>query len=77
MSESYCKSCNAGPWSEDATGSDGKSIVGFHRKLKHDVVEYMESNLKGKANWGYTNIEKEFTNYMISNFDEIFKEYLR
>lgn len=42
MVEWYCNTCNAGPWSEDEKGSDGKSIVKLHRKLKHDVVEYHE-----------------------------------
>jgi hypothetical protein len=42
MSEWHCKSCDAGPWSEDASGSDGKSIVKLHRKLNHEVVKYKE-----------------------------------
>jgi len=69
--ESFCKTCDAGPWREDATGSDGKSILGLHRKLKHEVVEYSERKLKGKANWGNTEIEKVFTDYMIANYDEM------
>ena len=27
--------------------------------------------LKGKENWGHTEIENEFTNYMIKNYDEL------
>lgn len=40
--EYFCKTCDAGPWSEDAIGSDGKSIVKLHRYLGHDAVEYKE-----------------------------------
>lgn len=39
--EYICNTCGgAGPWSENARGSDGLSIVKFHRRLRHDVVEY-------------------------------------
>lgn len=38
--EYVCKTCDAGPWSEDATGSDGISILILHRNLKHDVIKY-------------------------------------
>lgn len=41
-SEYFCKTCDAGPWNEDATGSDGIHIVKFHSDLKHDVIEYKE-----------------------------------
>ena len=40
--QSYCNTCDAGPWSEDAIGSDGSPIVKLHRNLKHDVIEYKE-----------------------------------
>ena len=42
LEEYCCNTCDAGPWSEDASGSDGITIVKFHRDLKHDVVEYKE-----------------------------------
>jgi ribosomal protein S8 len=38
----YCNTCDAGPWSEEATGINGLSIVKTHRNLKHDVIEYKE-----------------------------------
>jgi hypothetical protein len=68
--ESFCNTCNAGPWGEDEKGSDGKSIVGLHMKLKHDVVEYMEPKLRGKTNWGNTEIEKEFTKFFNEDVDK-------
>lgn len=45
----------------------------------HRIKESLKnkSKLRGKEHWGHTDIEKEFTNYMIFHFDEIFKEYLR
>src|SRR3989338_2909310 len=40
MVEYFCKTCDAGPWSDDAVGSDGKSIVKLHIDLKHEVIKY-------------------------------------
>ncbi|HEY4680052.1 MAG TPA: hypothetical protein VIH04_02175 [Nitrosarchaeum sp.] len=44
--EYRCNDCDAGPWSENALGSDGIPIVKFHRDLKHDVVECKEPTSK-------------------------------
>jgi|APSaa5957512535_1039671.scaffolds.fasta_scaffold10009_4 hypothetical protein len=55
--EYICNTCDgAGPWSEDARGSDGFSIVKFHRKLGHVVVEYQEPE-KIKHDYGKWNDE--------------------
>mgnify|MGYP001337945154 CR=1 FL=1 len=35
-----CITCDSGPWSRDAKGSDGNSIVRLHESLNHDVVEF-------------------------------------
>jgi hypothetical protein len=32
--------------------------------------------LKGKSNWGHTEIEKMFTDYMIKNYDEMLHEVI-
>lgn len=69
--EYFCKTCNAGPWGEDEKGSDGKLIVKLHRYLGHNVVEYVKPKLRGKENWGNTEIEKMFTDSMIEHYDEM------
>jgi hypothetical protein len=72
--EYYCVTHDAGSWSEDALGSDGKSIVEFHRCLGCNVVKEQDKpRLRGKKHWGHTEIEKQFTDYMILHFDEIFQ----
>ena len=40
--EYFCDTCNAGPWSQDAIGSNEKLIVQFHIDLGHVLVEYVE-----------------------------------
>ena len=72
--EYYCVTHDAGSWSEDALGSDGKSIVKFHRDLGCNIVELKDKpRLRGKKHQGHTEIEKQFTDYMILHFDEIFQ----
>ena len=47
--EYYCVTHDAGSWSEDALGSDGKSIVKFHRDLGCNIVELKDKpRLRGK-----------------------------
>lgn len=76
--EYYCVTHDAGPWREDALGSNNKPIVKTHRDLGCNVVELKDKpKLRGRKHWGHTNIEKEFTNYMILHFDEIFKELIK
>lgn len=71
----YCVTHDAGSWSEDALGSDGKSIVKLHRYLGCNVVEEKDKpRLRGKKHWGHTEIEKEFTSCMNLHLDEMFKE---
>ena len=46
--EYICKNCpwtddDVGPFSEDATGSDDKPIIKFHRDKGHNVIEYEEN----------------------------------
>jgi hypothetical protein len=70
--EYYCLTHDAGPWSEDAIGSNGKLIVQTHRNLDCKIVEYKDKpKLRGKENWGHTEIENEFTNFMIKNYDRM------
>jgi len=72
LKEYYCITHNAGPWSEDATGSGGYPIVKTHRDLGCKIVESKDKpKLRGKKNCGNTEIENEFTNYMIKNYDRI------
>jgi hypothetical protein len=44
--EWYCKTCDAGPWSEDVIGSNEKLIVKYHRDLGHVLAEYKEPKPK-------------------------------
>ncbi len=77
MSQYYCVTHDAGPWSEDEVGSDGNSIVKLHRNLGCKIVEEKDKpRLRGKANWGKTWIEKLFTDYMIKNYDEMLHEVI-
>ena len=58
--EYVCKTCHdAGPWSEDATGSDDKLIVKFHRDLGHDVVEYEEPESQIMSDYGIWDKEQQ------------------
>ena len=70
--EYYCITHDVGPWTKYATGSNNKSIFQTHRDLGCKIVEYNDRpKLRGKENWRYTEIENEFTNYMINNFDRM------
>lgn len=39
--------------------------------------DHNRPTLRGKKHWGHTEIEKEFTNYMILHFDEVFKDLMK
>lgn len=38
----YCKACKAGPFQENAIGSQGKRIIDFHSGPKHEIVYLKE-----------------------------------
>ncbi len=75
--EYYCVTHDAGPWSENAIGSNNKPIVKLHRNLGCNVVEVKDKpKRKGKANFGFTEIEIEATNVLLSHWDEWLHEVI-
>jgi putative DNA primase/helicase len=66
--EFICKDCpftgnNVGPFSEDATGSDDKPILKFHRDAGHNIVECEESRSSVNYGvWGEEDREQFITN---------------
>jgi len=74
MTSWYCDSfCKI---SQDGAGSwdDGDSEFFVKIKSAHSKCSGFqkgERKLKGKSNWGNTEIEKEFTDHMIKNYDEM------
>ena len=68
--DSFCKISQggAGPWDDDDSEFFVK-IKSAH--FKCIGFQKGERKLKGKSNWENTEIEKEFTYYMIKNYDEM------
>jgi len=67
--EYYCITHDAGPWSKDAIGSGDILLMKFHRDLGCKIVESKDRpKLRGKENWGKTDIEIQFANSMKNNF---------
>ncbi len=75
--EIICLTHDAGPFTEDVKGSDGKSIIELHKRAGCKLVELKDRpKLRGKKYWGHTEIEKEFTDYMIKNYDEMLHQVI-
>jgi len=73
MTNWYCKDCtvtgtDCGPWDDDS--DIFKNIKSFHRG--HPGFQKGEPKLKGKENWGHTDIEKEATEFFNQNIDKWF-----
>lgn len=71
MTNVYCKNCpiigtDCGPWDDDSDCF--KNIKSFHKG--HPGFQIGEPILKGKPNWGHSNIEKEATKVLFDNGDE-------
>ena len=72
----YCKNCpltndDCGPWDDKL---EFKYIYQIHKD--HKGFQKGEPLLRGKANWGNTQIEKEFTNYFNQNIDRWLHELI-
>jgi len=71
MTDWYCKDCpvtgtDCGPWDDQhetfsSIRQAHKNCLGFQKG---------EPKLRGRANWGYTEIEKEATDFLLSHWDE-------
>ncbi len=72
MTSWYCNQCKlvngeyCGPW--DDRGKYFPNIKRAHRNCSGFQIG--EPKLRGRENWGRTEIEKEFTKCFLSNFDK-------
>jgi len=68
--DSSCKVSRggAGPWDDQLEYFSNIKLA--HRNCPGFQIG--EPRLKGKSNWGHTDIEKEFTKVFRENIDEIF-----
>ena len=73
--DSFCKISQdgAGPW-DDGNLEFFSKIKSAHSKCIG--FQKGEPKLTGKANWGFTEIEKEATNFLLSHWDEILSEVI-
>ena len=76
MTLHYCQNCpltngDCGPWDDKL---EFKYIYQIHKD--HKGFQQGEPILRGKANWGNTQIEKEFTNYFNQNIDRWLHELI-
>jgi hypothetical protein len=73
--DSFCKISQdgAGPW-DDGNLEFFSKIKSAHSKCIG--FQKGEPKLTGKANWGFTEIEKEATNFLLSHWDEWLHEVI-
>lgn len=76
MTDWFCKECpvtgtDCGPWDDEL---EFKNI--HHTHKNHRGFQIGEPKLRGKANWGHTEIEKEATIVFNQNIDSWFNELI-